>query len=172
MGQGSRRGFASREDCRRSISVAPPPRSTTTTPPPGWAPTCCMCRVPGSSTASTPGGTTSTPIKVCTKVGIWDGAWPADVAEVQKRLEDGVHHRRQPGHGEPPAGPAQPLVHPPARRRLRRDHRCPATPRPHTHRRRRDPLTDRLRGHRTSTCRPLVQIGGLDRGESPTSPAT
>lgn len=28
------------------------------------------------------------PIKVCTKVGSWNGAWPGDIVDVQKRLDD------------------------------------------------------------------------------------
>lgn len=36
------------------------------------------------------------PIKVCTKVGTWDGAWPADTEEIQKRLDDGFKTAADP----------------------------------------------------------------------------
>ena len=47
------------------------------------------------------------PIKVCTRVGGWDGAWPAGTVDVQKRLDeafdaaerdDVVRRQEQPEH--------------------------------------------------------------------------
>ena len=36
------------------------------------------------------------PIKKCTKVGTWNGAWPADTEDVQKRLDAGFDTARDP----------------------------------------------------------------------------
>lgn len=36
------------------------------------------------------------PIKVCTPIGKWDGAWPADTPEISKRLDQGFNDANDP----------------------------------------------------------------------------
>lgn len=36
------------------------------------------------------------PIKKCTKVGTWDGAWPADIEDTQRQLDAGLETARDP----------------------------------------------------------------------------